>query len=35
MSIVDAPRTGAEFLNAFHHDAPYLFLGAAFITIGW
>jgi len=34
MFIADAQRTGAEVLDAFRHDAPYLFLGAAFLTIG-
>jgi phosphoserine phosphatase RsbU/P len=29
------PEIGArEVLGAFHHDAPYLFLGAAFVSLG-
>ena len=31
---MDAQFTGGEVLRAFHHDAPSLFLGAAFIAVG-
>ncbi len=30
----DAPLTGGEVLRAFYRDAPYLFMGAAFISVG-
>jgi sigma-B regulation protein RsbU (phosphoserine phosphatase) len=33
MILVDTQYTAAEVLRAFHHDEPYLFLGAAFTTI--
>ena len=33
MLALDAPITAAEVLRAFHHDEPYLFLGAAFNTV--
>ena len=31
---IDTQLTGGEVLRAFHHDALYLFLGAAFMTVG-
>jgi phosphoserine phosphatase RsbU/P len=32
---VSAPEmSAAQVLSAFHRDAPYLFLGAAFVTVG-
>jgi sigma-B regulation protein RsbU (phosphoserine phosphatase) len=34
MFIGDTPQTAPEVVSAFHHDAPYFFLGASFITIG-
>jgi phosphoserine phosphatase RsbU/P len=34
MSLVDAQLTAGEVLRAFHHDEPFLFLGAAFTTVG-
>lgn len=34
MVLIDAPLTAGDVLRAFHHDAPFLFLGAAFITVG-
>jgi sigma-B regulation protein RsbU (phosphoserine phosphatase) len=34
MSLVSAQQTAPDVLRAFHHDAPYFFLGAAFITFG-
>src|SRR5580658_9772232 len=34
MILIDTPVTVRQVLHAFHRDAPYLFLGAAFITVG-
>src|SRR5579859_2100673 len=34
MALVDSSISAAEVLQAFHRDAPGLFLGAAFITVG-
>ena len=34
MSLADATITAQDVLQAFHTDAPNLFLGAAFITVG-
>lgn len=34
MILVDAQLTASEVLRTFHHDEPYLFLGAAFTTVG-
>lgn len=34
MSLADASISASDVLHAFHHDAPYLFLGAAFTTVG-
>ena len=34
MALVDSSISAAEVLQAFHRDAPSLFLGAAFITVG-
>jgi phosphoserine phosphatase RsbU/P len=34
MILIDTPVTASQVLRAFHRDAPYLFLGAAFITVG-
>ena len=34
MSLAEASITVGEVLQAFHRDAPNLFLGAAFITVG-
>lgn len=33
MLALDAPITAGEVLRAFHHDEPFLFLGAAFNTV--
>ncbi len=33
MSAVDPQITASELLRVFHHDEPYLFLGAAFTTV--
>src|SRR5215831_9263324 len=33
MLVLDAQFTAAEVLRAFHHDEPFLFLGAAFNTV--
>jgi sigma-B regulation protein RsbU (phosphoserine phosphatase) len=33
MLAFDAPITAGEVLRAFHHDEPFLFLGAAFNTV--
>jgi sigma-B regulation protein RsbU (phosphoserine phosphatase) len=33
MLALDAPITAAQVLRAFHHDEPFLFLGAAFNTV--
>jgi sigma-B regulation protein RsbU (phosphoserine phosphatase) len=35
MILIDAQLTASEVLRAFHHDEPYLFLGAAFTTVGF
>jgi sigma-B regulation protein RsbU (phosphoserine phosphatase) len=34
MNLVETQYTSTQILQTFHHDAPYLFLGAAFITVG-
>jgi sigma-B regulation protein RsbU (phosphoserine phosphatase) len=34
MILVETQYTGAQVLRAFYHDAPNLFLGSAFITVG-
>jgi sigma-B regulation protein RsbU (phosphoserine phosphatase) len=34
MFLADTRLTAEQVLHAFHHDEPYLFLGAAFMTIG-
>jgi sigma-B regulation protein RsbU (phosphoserine phosphatase) len=34
MILIDSPLTPGQVLQAFNRDAPYLFLGAAFITVG-
>ena len=34
MVLVETQLTASEVLRAFHHDEPYLFLGAAFTTVG-
>ena len=34
MSFVDPSISAGDVLRAFHRDAPNLFLGAAFITVG-
>jgi len=34
MLAVDPQLTASELLHVFHHDEPYLFLGAAFTTVG-
>ncbi len=34
MLLTDTQLTASEVLKAFHHDEPYLFLGAAFTTVG-
>jgi phosphoserine phosphatase RsbU/P len=33
MSLIEAQLTARDVLSAFHRDEPYLFLGAAFITV--
>lgn len=33
MPAVDPQVTASELLRVFHHDEPYLFLGAAFTTV--
>jgi sigma-B regulation protein RsbU (phosphoserine phosphatase) len=35
MVLFDAQPTASQVLHAFDRDAPYLFLGAAFITVGF
>lgn len=35
MVLIDTQLTAAQVLHAFDRDAPYLFLGAAFITVGF
>jgi len=34
MVLLDTQPTAVDVLRAFRYDAPYLFLGAAFITVG-
>jgi sigma-B regulation protein RsbU (phosphoserine phosphatase) len=34
MILIDTPLTASEVLRTFHSDEPYLFLGAAFTTVG-
>src|SRR5271165_4447382 len=34
MVLFDTPLTATQVLHTFHRDEPYLFLGAAFITVG-
>src|SRR5271156_6328477 len=34
MVSVDSQYTASQVLRTFHHDEPYLFLGAAFTTVG-
>ncbi|MGA2808344.1 MAG: PP2C family protein-serine/threonine phosphatase [Terracidiphilus sp.] len=34
MALIDTPLTASQVLRALHYDAPYLFLGAAFTTVG-
>lgn len=34
MCVVAPEISAAQVLSAFHRDAPYLFLGAAFVTVG-
>jgi sigma-B regulation protein RsbU (phosphoserine phosphatase) len=34
MFVADTQLTASEVLRAFHHDEPFLFLGAAFGTVG-
>src|SRR5262249_10512681 len=34
MCLVAPDVSAAQVLSAFHHDAPYLFLGAAFVAVG-
>jgi len=34
MLLADSPLAASEVLRVFHHDEPFLFLGAAFTTIG-
>jgi phosphoserine phosphatase RsbU/P len=31
---LDGELSAAQVLSAFHQDAPYLFLGAAFVAVG-
>jgi len=33
MLAIDPQITASELLRVFHHDEPYLFLGAAFTTV--
>jgi sigma-B regulation protein RsbU (phosphoserine phosphatase) len=35
MVLLDTQLTASEVLRAFHHDEPYLFLGASFTTVGF
>ncbi|MGA2848886.1 MAG: PP2C family protein-serine/threonine phosphatase [Terracidiphilus sp.] len=35
MVLIDTQLTAGQVLHAFDRDAPYLFLGAAFITVGF
>jgi phosphoserine phosphatase RsbU/P len=34
MSVTPPEMSAGEVLSAFHHDAPYLFLGGAFVAVG-
>ena len=34
MALIDAQLTAGRVLQAFHSDAPFLFLGSSFITVG-
>lgn len=34
MVLIETPITASQVLRAFDHDAPYLFLGSAFIAVG-
>lgn len=34
MFVLDAQLTASQVLHALHHDEPFLFLGAAFTTVG-
>jgi sigma-B regulation protein RsbU (phosphoserine phosphatase) len=34
MVLIETQYTASEVLRAIHRDAPYLFLGAAFVTVG-
>jgi phosphoserine phosphatase RsbU/P len=34
MCLIDTPMTATEVLRMFHRDEPFLFLGAAFTTVG-
>jgi sigma-B regulation protein RsbU (phosphoserine phosphatase) len=34
MVLIDTPLTASQVLRTFHSDEPYLFLGAAFTTVG-
>lgn len=34
MCLIEPQLTAAQVLSAFHRDAPYLFLGAAFVAVG-
>jgi len=35
MAVIPPEMTADEVLGAFHRDAPYLFLGAAFVAVGF
>jgi phosphoserine phosphatase RsbU/P len=34
MCVIPHEMTAGDVLSAFHRDAPYLFLGAAFVAVG-
>lgn len=34
MRAIDTELTASQVLRVFHHDELYLFLGAAFVTVG-
>src|ERR1700685_1176943 len=34
MCVIDQPLTASQVLQTFHHDGLYLFLGAAFTSLG-
>jgi len=34
MALMDNPLTASQVIEALHRDEPYLFLGAAFVTVG-